>query len=137
LSLASRPNPEEPFTILLADDNDINASFYTDYLERKGFRVVVARHGEQAIQLTQESHPDLILMDIQMPGLDGLEATRRIRASSDPHLAQVPIIALTALTMPGDAERCFEAGANEYLGKPVSLNKLIQTLTDWLSRPPG
>ena len=96
--------------------------------------VVVARNGDEAVDLARSESPDLILMDVQMPGMDGLEATRRIRADADPEtglrtsLADVPIIALTALAMPGDRERCLEAGANEYLGKPVSLRRLVETI---------
>jgi CheY-like chemotaxis protein len=68
------------------------------------------------------------LMDIQMPGLDGLEAIRHIRAEPDPRVAQVPIIALTAIAMPGDRQRCMEAGANVYLSKPVSLKELVEVI---------
>jgi CheY-like chemotaxis protein len=80
-------------------------------------------NGYEAVEFAQEFHPDLILMDIQMPALDGLEATRRLRARTE--FAETPILALTALAMPGDRERCLQAGANDYLAKPVSLKTLL------------
>ena len=110
-------------TILLAEDNAANSITVADYLLNKGYQVVVARSGLEAIGRAREVQPDLIVMDIQMPGMDGLEATRRIRA--DASLAGIPIIALTALAMPGDRERCLAAGANAYLSKPVRLKDLI------------
>jgi CheY-like chemotaxis protein len=118
--------------ILLAEDNEDSINTFSDYLLAKGYRVVVARDGAEAIARSREERPDLILMDIQMPGMDGLEATRRIRADADP--ATVPIIALTALAMPGDYERCLEAGANEYLSKPVSLKGLVRVIEVQLNR---
>ncbi|MBN1995878.1 MAG: response regulator [Anaerolineae bacterium] len=117
--------------ILLAEDNESNIDTFLDYLQLQGYRLVVARHGGEAIERAQEERPDVILMDIQMPGMDGLEATRRLRA--DPALTEVPIIALTALAMPGDRERCLAAGANEYLTKPVSLQGLATTIQNLLS----
>jgi len=113
---------EQPL-ILLAEDNEDNINTIADYLLTRGCRVVVARNGGEAIERAREERPDVILMDVQMPGMDGLEATRRIRA--DAELAEVPIIALTALAMPDDRERCLKAGADEYLSKPVSLKQLI------------
>jgi len=112
--------------ILLAEDNEDSIVTEMDYLQARGYRVVVARNGAEAIERAREQRPEAILMDIQMPVMDGLEATRRIRADAD--LADVPIIALTALAMPGDRERCLEAGANEYLSKPVSLKRLVQAI---------
>jgi signal transduction histidine kinase len=109
--------------ILLAEDHEDNLSTISSYLLAKGYRVTVARNGQEAIEQAREEMPDLILMDIQMPEMNGLEATQHIRA--DARLADVPIIALTALTMPGDRERCLEAGAHEYLCKPVSLKQLV------------
>lgn len=114
--------------ILLAEDNEDTIGVYSDYLLSKNYRVAVARHGSDAITLLQELHPNLILMDIQMPGMDGLEAIRHIRASMDTLVAATPIIALTALAMPGDRERCLAVGANEYLSKPVSLQDLIRVI---------
>ena len=115
--------------ILLAEDNQANIDVMLDYLDARGFAVTVARDGFEAIRAITAAQPDLVLMDIQMPGMDGIEATRRIRA--EPSLRGLPIIALTALAMPGDRERCLQAGADEYLTKPVdlrALNTLIQSL---------
>jgi CheY-like chemotaxis protein len=117
--------------LLLVDDNEGNISLFQDYLQAQGFYIIVARNGAEAIERTQEEKPDLILMDIQMPGMDGLEATRRLRG--DASLAQLPIIVLTALAMPGDKENCLAAGANEYLSKPVNLEKLVQTIKTYLN----
>jgi PAS domain S-box-containing protein len=116
----------QPYRILLADDNEDNIGLFQDYLQTIGFQVIVVRNGQEAIERTQEEQPDLILMDIQMPVMDGLEATRRLRANTA--LASIPIIAVTSLAMPGDRERCLEAGANDYLSKPVPLEKLVKTI---------
>jgi CheY-like chemotaxis protein len=125
---------DTPPLILLADDNEISVETYSDYLQAKGFQVAVAHHGEEAIRMAEMLYPDLILMDIQMPGVDGLEATRRIRRHPDQHIATIPVIALTALAMPGDRELCLGAGANEYLSKPVSLAVLIRAIETQLAR---
>ncbi len=113
-------------TVLLAEDNEANIDTLSTYLHAMGYQITVARDGAEAIQRTRERLPDVILMDIQMPGMDGLEAIRRIRADAD--IARVPIIALTALAMPGDRERCLEVGADEYLPKPISLKNLIKVI---------
>jgi PAS domain S-box-containing protein len=112
--------------IVLAEDNEANIITLSDYLRNKGFQVVVARNGIEAIAQVHAVYPDVILMDIQMPVMDGLEATRRIRANAD--LTHIPIIALTALAMPGDRERCLEAGANAYLSKPVKMSELVTAI---------
>jgi PAS domain S-box-containing protein len=112
-----------PF-ILLAEDNEMIANSFTDILETQGYQVITAIDGVEALELTRTRRPALVLMDIQMPGLDGLEAIRRLRA--DPAVAATPIIALTALAMPGDRERCLEAGASEYLSKPVQWTELLK-----------
>ncbi len=117
---------EAPPCILLADDNESTVQFVRDYLEYHGYRVVVARNGSEAVACTYETHPALILMDIQMPDMDGLEAMRRIR--SEGAFAETPIVALTALAMPGDKERCLEAGANAYMSKPVRVRQLLDMI---------
>ena len=112
--------------ILLAEDNETNIIMLQGLLKASNYRLIVARNGAEAIARAREERPDLILMDIQMPGMDGLEATRRLRADVD--LATIPVVTLTALAMPGDRERCLQAGANEYLSKPVDLDRLIETI---------
>jgi CheY-like chemotaxis protein len=125
---------KEKARILLVEDNEANLLMTQDYLESYGYQVISARDGDEALTMMDENPPDLVLMDIQMPGMDGFEVLRRIRLQ--PRFASVPIIALTALAMPGDRERCLEAGANEYLSKPVELKFLlyaIEKFTDDLS----
>ncbi len=112
--------------ILLADDNEANVSTVSCYLEAKGYRMILAKDGQEAIAFAKIHHPDLILMDIQMPIVDGIEATKQIRC--DANLINIPIIAMTALAMTGDREKCLEAGANEYLAKPVKLKQLVSTI---------
>ncbi len=112
--------------ILLAEDNEANIRTVSRYLQRKGYQLIVARNGVEAIERTKQERPALILMDIQMPELDGLQAIGRLRA--DREFAHTPIIALTALAMPGDQERCLAAGANVYLSKPVSLGQLAREI---------
>lgn len=108
--------------ILLVEDNEANAMIIQDYLEVCGYQVQVVHDGGDAVSKIMEVMPDIILMDIQMPTINGFEVTRRLRA--DPQFATVPIIAVTAFAMPGDRERCLEAGMNEYLSKPVKLKEL-------------
>ncbi len=116
--------------VLLAEDNEANVHSIANYLEAAGYQVLIAKNGLEAIAITQTHHPDLILMDIQMPSMDGIEATKQIRL--EPTLVNVPIIALTALAMTGDREKCLEAGANEYLTKPVRLKVLSQKIQAFL-----
>ena len=117
--------------ILLAEDNEANISTVSSYLRAKGYRLIVAKNGEEAIAVARSENPDLILMDIQMPGMDGLEAMQEIRR--DRNSADLPIIALTALAMTGDRDRCLAAGANDYLTKPVKLNKLAAAIKELLA----
>ncbi|HEY9764100.1 MAG TPA: response regulator [Trichocoleus sp.] len=110
--------------ILIAEDNEANILTISGFLEMSGYRLEVARDGQEAIALAQESCPDLILMDVQMPEIDGLAATRYLR--SNPDTANIPIVILTALAMVGDRERCLESGASAYLSKPVKFKELLQ-----------
>jgi PAS domain S-box-containing protein len=126
-------NPENAIAplILLAEDNDANIQTFISYLTAINYRIIVANNGEEAVAMAKANSPDIILMDIQMPGMDGLEATRQIRL--DPNLINTPIIALTALAMEGDRERCLEAGANTYLAKPIKLRQLNATIQQILA----
>lgn len=129
---AIRPDVKDrPLILIIEDARDANLMM-SDYLENAGYRVLTAPDGVTGIDLAKQSHPSLILMDIQMPVMDGLEATRRLR--SDPRFRSIPIIALTALAMPGDRERCLAAGATDYIMKPVSLKNLSQLIDRYLLR---
>lgn len=117
--------------ILIAEDNANNLEMLSDYLAFKGYQLTFAKNGLEAVSLAKEKKPQLILMDIHMPRMDGLEATRWIRADRD--LVDIPIIALTALAMPGDREKCREAGLTDYITKPVNLPRLIQMMNELLA----
>jgi len=129
--VSTRPTPKPSALILLAEDESTMANLMSDYLQLQGYRVVMAQNGLQALELARQEKPDVVLMDIQMPELDGLETTRRLRAEAE--LAAIPVVALTALAMPGDRERCLEAGANSYLSKPVNLKQLLATIEGYLA----
>lgn len=117
--------------ILIAEDNDANIETVSDHLQSKGYIIEIARNGQEAIDRTREVAPDLILMDIQMPVMNGFDAIEAIKA--DPKIAQTPIIALTSLAMPGDSERCFEAGAADYVSQPVILSSLAEKIKNLLA----
>lgn len=113
--------------VLIAEDNPENLDMLRRRLERRGFSVFAAQDGQAAVAMTGEIRPDIVLMDVSMPVLSGLEATRAIRARAD-GVAQTPIIALTAHAMDGDRARCLEAGCDAYATKPVDLPSLIATM---------
>ena len=114
--------------VLVADDNVMVLQMLVDFLEMQHYRVIKARSGVELLEKVAETPPDIMLVDIQMPRLDGLETIRRIRANNEPAIASIPVIAVTALAMPGDRERCMRAGANEYVSKPLKLNELTQLI---------
>jgi len=116
--------------VLLADDHEPNTMMLSEYLQVHGYEMIIARDGLEALAKATETLPHLILMDIQMPEMDGLEAIRHLRA--DQRFISTPIIALTALAMTGDRELCLEAGANEYMSKPVSLKVLTAKIKELL-----
>jgi len=118
--------------VLLAEDNEVTIEVMSAVLQAKGYRLIVARNGQEAVDRAKEESPDLILMDVQMPVMDGIEATRQIRDITE--LASTPIIIVTAVAMDGDRERCLATGANEYLSKPVSLKNLTATIERLIRR---
>ena len=124
--------PQHKGKILLCEDNIVNVTTVRDYLEVKGYEVIIADNGEDGVAKVQAHQPDIILMDIQMPKMDGLEATRNIRLLLDKKISSTPIIALTALAMPGDRERCLASGVNDYLTKPVRLVELLATVQKYI-----
>jgi CheY-like chemotaxis protein len=120
-------------TVLLVDDDARNVFALSSVLERRGMRVLAATTGNEAIQLI-EAEPSIaiVLMDIMMPGMDGYQAMEVIR--TNPEHRRLPIIALTAKAMKGDREKCLEAGASDYLAKPVNTEQLLSALRNWLHR---
>ncbi len=112
--------------ILLVEDNEMNRDMLSRRLERKGYEVVMAVDGQKAIDLAASVKPDLILMDMSLPVIDGWEATRRLKA--DVLTKQIPIIALTAHAMPEDERRAREAGCNDYDTKPIELPRLLEKI---------
>jgi two-component system cell cycle response regulator DivK len=118
--------------ILLVEDNEMNRDMLSRRLSRKGFEVGVALDGAEALQTVTTNPPDLILMDMSLPVMDGWEATRRIKA--DAAVASIPIIGLTAHAMDGDREKCLEAGCDDYDTKPVDLPRLLEKIQTQLVR---
>jgi CheY-like chemotaxis protein len=127
--------PPAKATLLLAEDNDLNRTAVGDYLANCGYAVLTAANGLEALDLATEHHPDLILMDVQMPVLDGLEAVRRLRV--EPATRTTPVIMLTALAMVGDRERCLAVGADAYLAKPITLRALTEQIETLLAARTG
>lgn len=119
--------------ILITEDSAIVLNLLGEFLESQGYRTARAASGKEALHYAGKLRPDLILMDIQMPGMDGLEVIRHIRSNQDAALAATPIIALTALAMNGDREQSLAAGANEYISKPVKLQSLHQAIQNLLA----
>lgn len=117
--------------ILLVEDNEMNLDMLSRRLERRGYEVLVAVDGAQGVEMTKRETPDLILMDMSLPVMDGWEATRRIKADSD--LNHIPIIALTAHAIAGDRERCLAAGCDEYESKPVKFPRLLAKIEEILN----
>jgi CheY-like chemotaxis protein len=119
--------------ILITDDNTIVLEMLTDFLDAKKYQTATAQNGKQLLEKIESVKPDIILMDIQMPGMDGLQTIRRVRNHKDAAIASTIIIAVTALAMSGDRERCLEAGANEYISKPLKLEELTKAIEYLLS----
>ncbi len=114
-----------PLRILLAEDNPVNQLVVVRLMEKQGHTVTVAANGEQAISAFNRDTFDVVLMDIQMPELDGIQVTRMIRASEQFTDCHIPIIAVTALAMRGDAEKCLKAGMDAYIAKPIKVTELF------------
>ena len=117
--------------ILLVEDNEMNRDMLSRRLERKGFSVIIAIDGQAGINMATSESPDLILMDLSLPIIDGWEATRQIKAN--PATQSIPVIALTAHAMAGDEQKALEAGCDEYDTKPVDLKRLLAKIDSLLS----
>jgi two-component system cell cycle response regulator DivK len=113
-------------TVLVVEDNELNMKLFHDLLEAHGYHIVQTRNGLEAIDLARKHRPDLILMDIQLPEVSGLEVTKWIK--EDDALRAIPVIAVTAFAMKGDEERIRQGGCEAYLSKPISVAKFIETV---------
>ena len=120
--------------ILLVEDNEMNRDMLSRRLERKGYEVVIAVNGQEGVELVSSTRPDLILMDLSLPIIDGWEATRRIKA--DPATAGIPVIALTAHAMAEDRAKAMAAGCDDFDIKPVDLPRLLEKIDALLRRSP-
>jgi len=117
-------------TVLVVEDNELNMKLFHDLLEANGYDIVQTRNGLEAIDLAREHHPDLILMDIQLPEVSGLEVTKWIKEDDD--LRSIPVIAVTAFAMKGDEERIRQGGCEAYLSKPISVAKFLDTVKTYI-----
>jgi two-component system cell cycle response regulator DivK len=120
-----------PKTILVVEDNELNMKLFHDLLEMRGYKVLRAGDGMEGLKLAREHEPDLILMDIQLPGVSGLVVAKSIK--DDDKLKNIPIIAVTAFAMKGDEDRMREAGCEAYLAKPVSTPNFLKTVEQFLT----
>jgi CheY-like chemotaxis protein len=121
--------------ILLVEDNEMNRDMLSRRLLRRGFEVVMAVDGGEAVTMAESEHPDLILMDMSLPVIDGWEATRRVKAAET--TAHIPVIALTAHAMSGDREKAISAGCDDYDTKPIEMPRLLEKIDALLVRPRG
>jgi two-component system cell cycle response regulator DivK len=117
--------------VLIVEDNDLNMKLFHDLLEAHGYATLQTKDGMEALKLARQHHPDLILMDIQLPEVSGLEVTKWIKEDDD--LKAIPIIAVTAFAMKGDEEKIREGGCEAYIAKPISVANFLQTVERFLS----
>ncbi len=113
-------------TVLIVEDNELNMRLFNDLLEAFGYRVVKTREGRQALPLAREHRPDLIVMDIQLPEVSGLEITEQLK--QDPDLKSIPVLAVTAFAMRGDEQRIRAGGCEAYLSKPISVTTFLDAV---------
>ncbi len=119
--------------VLLVEDNEMNRDMLSRRLQRKGYEVLLAEDGEQGVAAAKAERPALILMDMSLPGLNGWDATRVIKA--DPDTKDIPVIALTAHAMAGDRDKAMEAGCDDYDTKPIEFPRLLEKMERLISRP--
>ena len=121
---------ELPKTVLIVEDNELNMKLFRDLLEAHGYNTLQARTGPEALKLAGENHPDLILMDIQLPEFSGLEVTQKIKENAE--LVDIPVIAVTAFAMKGDEERIRQGGCEDYIAKPISVVSFLEKVKRYL-----
>jgi two-component system, cell cycle response regulator DivK len=119
-----------PKTVMIVEDNELNMKLFRDLLEAHGYHTVGTRDGIDALDLARKHRPDLVLMDIQLPEVSGLEVTRWLK--EDPELKAIPVVAVTAFAMKSDEERIRQGGCEAYLSKPISVAKFIETIRQFI-----
>ena len=117
-------------TILIVEDNELNMKLFHDLLDAYGYQTVQTRNGMEALELARTHHPDLVLMDIQLPEVSGLEVTKWLK--DDDELRHIPVIAITAFAMKGDEERIREGGCEAYISKPISVSMFLDTVRQFI-----
>lgn len=134
---ASEPSRPDAKRILIVEDNELNMKLLNDVLEAHGYEIIPSRHGEAAHPLAREYRPHLILMDVQLPDISGLEAARRLK--QDEATRNIPIIAVTAFAMAGDERKTLESGCDAYIAKPIMLREFLEIVEKFIgsaeSRP--
>jgi two-component system cell cycle response regulator DivK len=130
IRLGAAKGPGMAKTVLIVEDNELNMKLFHDLLEAHGYATVGTRNGIEALDLARKHRPDLILMDIQLPEVSGLEVTKWLK--DDAELCRIPVVAVTAFAMKGDEERIREGGCEAYLSKPISVGKFIETVRHFL-----
>lgn len=118
--------------VLIVEDNELNMKLFNDLLEAHGVQTIQARDGKNVLSIAREHEPDLILMDIQLPEISGLEVTKWLKEDDD--LKQIPVIAVTAFAMKGDEQKIREGGCEDYISKPISVVKFIETVQKFLTQ---
>jgi two-component system cell cycle response regulator DivK len=133
LAVGSAPAPEKAVgkTVLIVEDNELNMKLFHDLLEAHGYDTLQTRDGVEALKIAREHKPDLILMDIQLPEVSGLEVAKWIK--EDDSLRSIPIVAVTAFAMKGDEEKIRQGGCEAYIAKPISVAKFLETVERFLS----
>ena len=127
--LGDPSQPSVPRTVLIVEDNELNLKLLNDILEYHGYTVFTTRLGEPALELARQHSPDLILMDIQLPDISGMEATRRLKA--DEQTRTIPIIAVTAFAMSGDEAKILASGCDTYVSKPFNVVEFLKLVERW------
>ena len=123
--------PEEAKRVLIVEDNELNMKLFHDLLEAHGYRTLQTKDGMEALRLARHYRPDIILMDIQLPEVSGLEVTKWIKEDDD--LRSIPVIAVTAFAMKGDEEKIRKGGCEAYIAKPISVSRFLETVGHFLA----
>jgi len=131
MGVATKSTNGSPKTVLVVEDNELNMKLFHDLLEAHGYNILQTKDGMEALRLAREHKPDLILMDIQLPEVSGLEVTKWIKEDDD--LKSIPVIAITAFAMKGDEEKVRAGGCEAYIAKPISVTNFLETVQRFLS----